>query len=83
MVSNLDNADLLCALVKTPGFYLHHVEVADHDPASGSLQPDSVISYQWKKTIFLNRKVDLGLHGVFITSCKGMHGFTFYYRELK
>jgi len=34
---NLDNADPLFALVITPGFYLHHVEVADQDPASGSL----------------------------------------------
>jgi len=33
----LDNLDLLLALVITPGFYLHHVEVADQDPASGSL----------------------------------------------
>jgi len=29
----LDNADPLFALVITPGFYLHHVEVADQDPA--------------------------------------------------
>jgi len=46
----LDNADPLCALVITPGFYLHHdfalvitpglylrIEVADQDPACGSL----------------------------------------------
>jgi len=33
----LDNANPLFALVITPGFYLHHVEVADRDPASGSL----------------------------------------------
>jgi len=26
-----------CRQVITPGFYLHHVEVADQDPASGSL----------------------------------------------
>jgi len=32
-----DNADPLFALVITPGFYLHHVEVADQDAASGSL----------------------------------------------
>jgi len=30
----LDNADPLFALVITPGFYLHHVEVADQNPAS-------------------------------------------------
>jgi len=33
----LDNADPLFALVITPGFYRHHVEVADKDPASDSL----------------------------------------------
>jgi len=33
----LDNADLLFALVIIPGFYLHHVELADQDLASGSL----------------------------------------------
>jgi len=31
------NADPLFALVITLGLYLHHVEVADQDPASGSL----------------------------------------------
>jgi len=36
----LDNANPLFALVITPGFYLHHVEVADRDPASGSLYAD-------------------------------------------
>jgi len=36
----LDNADPLFALVITRGFYLHHVEVADQDPASGSLRAD-------------------------------------------
>jgi len=30
-------ADPLFALVITPGVYLHHVDVADQDPASGSL----------------------------------------------
>jgi len=30
-------SDPLFALVTTPGFYLHHVEVEDQDPASGSL----------------------------------------------
>jgi len=34
----LDNADPLFALVIiTLGFYLHHVEVADHNQASSSL----------------------------------------------
>jgi len=33
----LNNADLLFALVVELGLYLHHVEVADKDPASGSL----------------------------------------------
>jgi len=33
----LDNADPLFALLITPGFYLHHVEVADQRQASGSL----------------------------------------------
>jgi len=37
LASSLDNVDPLFALVKTPGFYLYHVEVADQDPASGSL----------------------------------------------
>jgi len=32
----LDNADRLFALMITPG-YVHHVEMADEDPASGSL----------------------------------------------
>jgi len=34
----LDNPDPLCALVITPGFYLQHAEVADQDPACGSIQ---------------------------------------------
>jgi len=33
----IDNADPLFALIITPGLYLLHVEVADQDPASGSL----------------------------------------------
>jgi len=33
----LHNADPIFALVITSGFYLHRVEVADQDPASGSL----------------------------------------------
>jgi len=37
LAPTLDNADPLFALVIKPGFYLHHVEVADLDPASGSL----------------------------------------------
>jgi len=30
------NAYLLFTLAITPGYYLHHVEVVDQDPASGS-----------------------------------------------
>jgi len=37
LAPTLDNADILFTLVLTKGFYLHHVEVADQDPASGSL----------------------------------------------
>jgi len=33
----LDNADPLFALAIKPGFYLHHIQVTDHDPASGRL----------------------------------------------
>jgi len=33
----LDNADPLLALVITPECYLHHVKVADQEPAGGSL----------------------------------------------
>jgi len=29
-----DNADQLFALVITPSFYLHHIEVVDQDPAN-------------------------------------------------
>jgi len=36
-VPTLDIADPLLARVITPGFYLHRVEVADQDLASGSL----------------------------------------------
>jgi len=36
-VPTLDNADLLIAMLIKIGFYLHHVEVSDQDPASGSL----------------------------------------------
>jgi len=37
LAPSLDIVDLLFTLVVTPGFYLHHMEVADQDPASGSL----------------------------------------------
>jgi len=37
LVPTLDNADPLFALVIKPSFSLHHVEVADQDPASGSV----------------------------------------------
>jgi len=37
LVQTLDNADPLVALMVTPGFYLHHVEVADQDPDSRNL----------------------------------------------
>jgi len=40
LAPSIDNADLLFALVTTTGFYLHHMEVADYGPASGSLQAD-------------------------------------------
>jgi len=33
----LDDTDPLFALVMKPGFYLHHIEVADQDPAFSSL----------------------------------------------
>jgi len=37
LAQTLDNGNPLFALVRTPGFYLNNVEVADQDPASGSL----------------------------------------------
>jgi len=37
LAPTLDSADLPFTLVITPCFYMHHVEVADQDPASGSL----------------------------------------------
>jgi len=37
LAQTLDNANPFFALVITPGFNLHHVEVPDEDPASGSL----------------------------------------------
>jgi len=36
LTRTFDNAELLFALVKAPGFYLHHVQVADQDRAIGS-----------------------------------------------
>jgi len=38
LAPTLDNADPLFALVITAGFYLHHVEVADQDQASGNVR---------------------------------------------
>jgi len=40
LVPSLDNAEMLFAMVILPGFYLHHVEVVDQDPASDSLYED-------------------------------------------
>jgi len=40
LVPTLDNADPQFDLVITTGFYLHHVDVADHDPAKGSRKAD-------------------------------------------
>jgi len=37
LASTLGNADPLFAMVITPGFYLHHVGVADQDTTTGSL----------------------------------------------
>jgi len=37
LAPTLDNGDSLFALVITPGLNLHHLEVADQDPASGCL----------------------------------------------
>jgi len=37
LMPTLNNADMLFSLWITTGFYLHHVEVADQDPTSGSL----------------------------------------------
>jgi len=38
LASTIENADPLFAMVITPGYYLHYVEVADQDPVSGSLE---------------------------------------------
>jgi len=37
LAPTLDNAAPLFALVIKLGFYLHHIEVAGQDPASGSI----------------------------------------------
>jgi len=37
LTPTLDNAEPLFALLLIPGFFLHQVEVADQQPASGSL----------------------------------------------
>jgi len=37
LTPTLDNVDGHSALVIAPDFYVHHVQVADQDPASGSL----------------------------------------------
>jgi len=37
LVPTIDNPDPHFTLVITPGFYLHHVDMVDQDPASGSL----------------------------------------------
>jgi len=37
LTPTFDNADSLFALAITPDINLHHVDVADQDPASGSL----------------------------------------------
>jgi len=42
LAPTLDNADPLLDLMITPGFYLHRLEMADKDPASDSLQADSL-----------------------------------------
>jgi len=44
LVPTLDNADPLFALVITPGFYLHHVEVAKQHSAGGSLKAGKIKS---------------------------------------
>jgi len=37
LAPTLDNTDPFFALVIAPGFYLHHIEVADRGPASSSV----------------------------------------------
>jgi len=37
LAPTLDNTDPLFALVITPGFYLHYIEMTDQDIASGSI----------------------------------------------
>jgi len=43
LASTLDNADPLFARVITPGLHLHRKQVADQDPASGSVLADSIL----------------------------------------
>jgi len=40
LVLTVKNTDPLFTLVKTPGFYLHHVEMANQSPAGDSLYAD-------------------------------------------
>jgi len=54
LVPTLDNADPLFALVTTPGYYLHHVEVADQDPASGSLNVGCLNNKTYNISHYLN-----------------------------
>jgi len=42
LAPTLGNDDPLFALVITPSFYLPHVELADHDPASDHKQTKSI-----------------------------------------
>jgi len=46
LAQTLDNADPFFAPVTTPGFYLHHVEVADQNLASGNLYIFLYTNYQ-------------------------------------
>jgi len=53
LAPTLDNADSLFFLVITPGFYLNHrIEVADQDPASGSLRVYKLIGHYQRITIY-------------------------------
>jgi len=56
LVPVLDNADPLFALVIAPGFYLHQIEGANQDPASGSLSIASVCLQNLESCIL---KIDL------------------------
>jgi len=42
LAATLVDANPLFTLVITQGFYLHHLEVVDQDPASGSLWADKI-----------------------------------------